>query len=109
MPTLQLKWSMKNSSQVLPNPVSDHLVTLNTALTRLDEENAFFSTPNPEAYHMQSIERPRKRGGRIVKRLSYVEHSYNKLTNDTYSSGSSSLQPVQATPNLDTWCHTGGH
>ena len=89
------------NSQMISDPVSNHLVALNSALTRLDEENAFSSTP--EAYNMQSIERPRKRGGRIVKRLSYVEHSYNKLTNDTYSSGSSSLQPVHASPNLDSW------
>ena len=89
------------NSQAVADPVSNHLVTLNTALTRLDENNPFSSTP--EAYHMQSIERPRKKGGRIVKRLSYVEHSYNKLTNDTYSSASSSLRPVQASPDLDSW------
>lgn len=98
MPTLQLKWSMQNS-QVLSDPVSNHLVALNTALTRLDENTPFSSTP--AAY--QSIERPRKKGGRVVKRLSYVEHSYNKLTNDTYSSGSSSMRPVQASPDLDAW------
>jgi hypothetical protein len=98
---LQLKWTLQNpKAQGLSDPVSDQLLTLNAALNRLDEENAL----SPGAYHMESIQRPRKKGGRVVSgnRLSYVEHSYNQLTNDTYSSSNSStVYPVKAVTNLD--------
>lgn len=104
VPTLQLKWTLQNSRDqgLSDESVSSQLQMLNKALTRLEEEG--FSS-SPGAYHMESIERPRKRGGRIIgggnKRLSYVEHSYKQLTNDTYSSDS--LRPVKPTPHLDTW------
>ena len=100
VPTLQLKWTLQNpQAQGLSDPVSDQLLTLNAALTRLEEETGY----SPGTYHMESIERPRKRGGRVVgNRLSYVEHSYQQLTNDTYSSNSSSVHPVKAVTNLDS-------
>jgi len=73
-----------------PDPVNSQLMALNKALVQLSDEGPL---PNgrPMTYHMESIERPRKRKG--VKngrnRLSYVEHSYNQLTNDMYSGGNS--------------------
>lgn len=100
VPTLQLKWTLQNpQAQGLSDPVSDQLLTLNAALTRLEEETGF----SPGTYNVESIERPRKRGGRVVgKRLSYVEHSYKQLTNNTYStSNSSTLYPVKAVVSLD--------
>lgn len=101
---MQLKWTLQNpKAQGLSDPVSNQLVTLNAALTRLEEETGF-SSSTPGAYQVESIERPRKRGGRVLgNRLSYVEHSYNQLTNDTYSSNSSSLRPVKATIDLDSF------
>ena len=90
---------MHKKPQELSDPVSNQLDVLNAAMIQLNEEEGFASS-SPGTYHVESIERPRKRGGRVSKRLSYVEHSYNKLTNDTYSG---SLHHVQASPNLDTW------
>lgn len=98
VPALQLKWTLQNAKE-LSDPIGNQLVTLNAALTKLDEESGFSSTPG--AYNVESIERPRKRVAGIVKRLSYVEHSYKQLTNDTYSSNC--LHPVKATRRLDTW------
>lgn len=55
------------------DPVEKNLVLLNRTMSELDKE------ANPE--------RPRK-GAKIVRRLSYVEHSYKQLTNDVYSADS---------------------
>ncbi len=73
--------------------VNDRLAALNQALARMEEESG------PD-YSMESIERPRKRND-IKRRLSYVEHSYNKLTNDTYSSDS--IGGIRNTVHLDHW------
>lgn len=67
--------------------IDENLFALNRTMSELDEE------ANPE--------RPRK-GGKIVRRLSYVEHSYKQLTNDTYSANS--LGRTQNTTDLlDDW------
>ena len=73
--------------------VNNRLAALNRALARMEEEEG------PD-YSMESIERPRKRN-EIKKRLSYVEHSYNKLTNDTYTSDS--IHGTRNTVHLDDW------
>lgn len=104
MPSLQLKWALQNpQAQGLSDPVSNQLLTLNAALTRLEEEDPS-SSSGAGPYAVESIERPRRRGGRgrlSGNRLSYVEHSYNQLTNDTYSANS--LHPVKATAQLEAW------
>ncbi len=85
--------------QSLSNPVSNQLVTLNAALIRLDEEEGFSTSPGN--YYAESIERQRpKKGG--TSRLSYVEHSYNKLTNEVYSRDSI-VHSVDVSHDLDTW------
>lgn len=89
-------------------------MALNAALNRLNEDENFSSQPGG-TYHVESIERPRRRALRTSnaaaaaaergsKRLSYVEHAYQQLTNDTYSSNS--LHPVEATSQLETWVNT---
>lgn len=77
--------------------VNTQLAALNEALTRLEEEGG----GGTGYYNAESIERPRRKGGQIVKRLSYVERSYKKLTNETYSSGSGSLGPIENTIDLN--------
>ncbi len=73
------------------DPVDHQLLALNKALIQLSNEESLPPTGRPLTYHVESIERPRKKNG--IKngrnRLSYVEHSYNQLTNDVYSSGNS--------------------
>ena len=66
------------------DPVDDHLALLNEAMSHLDT----------------AANGPRN-GTKLVRRLSYVEQSYHKLTNDTYSR--SSLQPTSNTLDLDQW------
>lgn len=65
--------------------VDDHLATLNEALSQLHQE------ANP---------RPKKRSGRIVRRLSYVERSYHQLDNDDYYD---MLDSATNTLDLDHW------
>lgn len=84
----------------------NQLETLNEALNRIEEEDGYSSVP----YNVESIERPTRRRERagsrhVSQRLSYVEHTYNQLTNDTYSSISdaSAVGPVRHTHCLDTW------
>lgn len=103
---MQAKWNKKDP--VPPDtsdPVSNQLLALNRALTQLNEDDDALPNSRPVSYHVESIERPRKRsgGGRkgIGDRLSYVEHSYNRLTNDMYSS--KSLYPVEHSHDLDAW------
>ncbi len=73
--------------------VNDRVAALNRALARLQEEGP--------GYSVESIERPRKRSSEIKKRLSYVEHSYQRLTNDTYSTDS--IRDTRNSVKLDTW------
>ena len=91
MPILQAKQIQKVKAEV-SDPVDSQLLALNKALTQLGAEHTV-PTGRPMSYHVESIERPRKRHG--VKngrnRLSYVEHSYNQLTNDMYSANSAGL------------------
>jgi len=76
--------------------VNDRLAALNRALTQLQEEEG-------GEYSVESIERPRvKKNSGIKRRLSYVEHSYNKLTNSTYTTNDS-LQGTRNTVHLDNW------
>ena len=82
--------------------VNDQLAALNEALTILDDEEG--GETGGRGYSVESIERPRRRaGGKIVKRLSYVEHSYQRLTNDTYSTSSSLNKAIRNTTHLDEW------
>ncbi len=101
LPTLQSDPALKSvngdkqgSLPVKEKFVNDRLAALNRALARLDEE----AGPN---YSVESIERPRKKSSEIKKRLSYVEHSYNRLTNDTYSTDS--IRETRNTVHLDDW------
>ena len=66
--------------------LGDHLALLNEAMSQLDRE------VNP------------RRHANINRRLSYVEHSYKQLTNDTYNmSGSSFVQSTTNALDLDQW------
>lgn len=81
--------------------VNDQLAALNEALTILDDEGGEVGGRD---YSVESIERPRRKaGGKIVKRLSHVERSYQRLTNDTYSTSSSLNKATRNTTNLDSW------
>ena len=84
------------------NKVDTQLAALNEAFSKLEEEGG----GGGGYYNAESIERPRRRGGKIVKRLSYVERSYKKLTNERYSSESGSLGPTENTTNLTTYAYT---
>ena len=64
--------------------LGDNLALLNEAMSQLDRE------ANP------------RRQGKINRRLSYVEHSYKQLTNDTYMTGSF-MQSTSNTLDLDQW------
>lgn len=84
----------------------DQLAALNQALSQIEEDENGGTLPVPPAtsYPAESIERPRKRvGAKIVKRLSYVEHSYNKLTNDMYSENSLVAPSEYTTTDLNQW------
>jgi len=52
--------------------MEEYLSALNEAMSALDSD----SGPREPQY-----------GGKIVRRLSYVEHSYQQLTNNVYSEG----------------------
>ena len=54
-----------------------YLAQLNQALTNLDSDPALQNGTEPQA----------RNGGMIQRRLSYVEHSYQQLTNNVYSEG----------------------
>lgn len=85
-----------------PKVVGNQLAALNQALSQVEEdENG--STPVP-SYPVESIERPRRRTGRkVAKRLSYIEWSYNRLTNDVYSENSLVEASECATTDLNKW------
>lgn len=102
VPTLMMNGSLSHDN--IHGDQSDHkvnsqLAALNEAFSRLEEEGG----TGTGYYNAESIERPRRKGGKIVKRLSYVERSYKKLTNETYSSGS--LGPTKNTTNLVEYSH----
>ena len=85
-------------------PVDSHLAALNEALSKI-EEDGNGDTPVSH-YAMESIERPRRRiGPKIAKRLSYVECSYNRLTNDVYSENSLVGPSETNTTDLSAWAH----
>ena len=73
-----------------PKAVGNQLAALNQALSQIEEDENGGSLPPAPSYPVESIERPRRRvlGAKIAKRLSYVERSYNRLTNDVYSENS---------------------
>ncbi len=73
--------------------VGTHLAMLNKAMSHLDSEL------NPVPFR----ERPRG-GTKIVRRLSYVEHSYHQLTRDTHSNGT--VTPASNTVDVDDWAWT---
>ena len=77
-PAQKAKWKQKDLPDT-SDPVSNQLLTLNTALSHLSDD--YDSLPNGVGSHR--VEGQRRGGGR--KRLSYVERSYNKLTNDIYT------------------------
>ena len=85
-----------------PKAVGNQLAALNQALSQIEEdENG--GTPVP-SYPVESIERPRRRaGGKVAKRLSYVERSYNRLTNDMYSENSLVGPSQYTTTDLNKW------
>ncbi len=74
--------------------VDTHLARLNEAMSHLDRE------VNPVPIR----ERAQSSGAKIVRRLSYVEHSYHQLTKDSRSSNS--LMPASNTVDLDEWAWT---
>ena len=93
-PTFEKAFEQTQSVPVLTSPrrpysesdaLGDHLALLNEAMSQLDREM------NP------------RRHANINRRLSYVEHSYKQLTNDTYMSGSSFVQSASNTLDLDQW------
>ena len=86
-----------------PQAVGNQLAALNEALRQIEEEGNG-ETPTP-SYPVESIERPRRRvvGAKIAKRLSYVERSYNRLTNDVYSENSLVGPSECNTTDLNKW------
>lgn len=93
----------------LSKPVDSRIAALNEALSQIEEDDngGRGGTHGPvsrSSYAAESIERPRRRiGPNIAKRMSYVERSYNKLTNDVYSENSL-IGPSEAnTTDLSKW------
>ena len=82
--------------------MGNQLAALNRALSQIEEDED--GGPTVTNYAVESIERPRRRvGAKIMKRLSYVERSYNKLTNDVYSNNSLVGPSERNTTDLNTW------
>ena len=89
-----------------PKAVGNQLAALNQALSQIEEdENGGGSLPAASSYPVESIERPRRRvlGAKVAKRLSYVERSYNRLTNDVYSENSLVGPSEYTTTDLNKW------
>jgi hypothetical protein len=90
-----------------PKAVGNQLAALNQALSQIEEdENGGSSLPATTSYPVESIERPRRRrvlGAKVAKRLSYVERSYNRLTNDVYSENSLVGPSEYTTTDLNKW------
>ena len=86
-------------------PVDSQLAALNEALSKIEEDGGGGSTPvRLSGYAAESIERPKRRiGPNIAKRMSYVEKSYQKLTNDVYSENSLIGPSELNTTDLSKW------
>ena len=92
---------LSQQTRIPKAPVDSHLAALNDALSKIEEDGAPASH-----YAMESIQRPRRKiGPNIAKRLSYVERSYNRLTNDVYSENSLVGPSETNTTDLSTWAH----
>ena len=86
-----------------PRAVGNQLAALNQALSQIEEDENGGTLPAP-SYPVESIERPRRRAGaKVTKRLSYVERSYNRLTNDIYSEDSLVGPSEYTTTDLNKW------
>ena len=95
---------LSQQARIPKAPVDSHLAALNDVLSKIEEDG--IGDAPVSHYAMESIERPRRRiGPMIAKRLSYVEHSYNRLTNDVYSENSLIGPSETNTTNLSAWAH----
>ena len=90
-------------------PVDGQLAALNEVMTQLDKVLAESEEEEEEEEEEVRAKAAAKSGGggggggsgNINQRLSYVEHSYQQLTNDTYSADS--LGHTQNTTDLNMW------
>ena len=92
---------------VVTPAVSSRLAALNEALSKIEEDG---NGDRPVShYAVESIERPKRKviaaGVKINKRLSYVERSYNQLTNDMYSDSSLVSPTETTTTDLQEWAN----
>lgn len=92
-----------------PKAVGNQLAALNRALSQIEDDGNGGSLP-ATSYPVESIERPRRKmGAKMAKRLSYVERSYNRLTNDVYSEESIVGPSEYTATDLDKWVDAEGH